>query len=174
MSEIKPWLRSGDYIIDIGCGTGTLTELLLRQGFKVLPVDVEDLSCVVEVRPLLASGSHMPFRNQSFDVALLSDVLHHTPCPRALIGEAARIAHRVIVHETVYGTQLQKYLTFAMDRVLSLNFGRHPHTNLPDAGWRALFTTLNLTLVDAQYSSFWFFFRTATYLLITQRCSNVC
>lgn len=144
------FLRPGDRILDLGSGPGSVCRLLRDRGFAVTPVDIQDVALDPRARPQLYDGRRLPFADGAFDVALLLTVLHHTAAPAAVLAEAGRVAHRVIVIEDVYASTRQKYLTWWADSLLNLEFIGHPHTNRPDAAWRAQFIRLGWQLVHTQ------------------------
>lgn len=79
--------RPGSAILDVGCGTGVLAERLLREGFDVTGVDPFDamLAKMRERDPRLktvhAPGQHMPFEDNTFDLAYCVAVMHHVADP---------------------------------------------------------------------------------------------
>ncbi|HEY7647387.1 MAG TPA: class I SAM-dependent methyltransferase [Methylomirabilota bacterium] len=152
LDEIDRLLAPGDRVLDVGAGNGVLCRQLRRRGYYVVSVDVEDLSFFDDVQPVVYDGVALPFADDSFDVALLITVLHHTPDPDALLSEARRVARRVIVIEEIYDTALGKFSTFAIDSLFNLEFFGHPHTNRTDRGWRTTFQTLGLDVSAAAYS----------------------
>ncbi len=91
----------GSRIIDIGCGEGDLTRSLARGGAVTTGIDPhegriekaraasEGLSANFEV----GIGEKLPYPDGEFDVALLSNSLHHVPEDRmgATIREAIRV-----------------------------------------------------------------------------------
>ncbi|MFW9936891.1 MAG: class I SAM-dependent methyltransferase [Candidatus Thorarchaeota archaeon] len=79
----KDVLKENTYLIlDLGCGTGFSTEILLAEGFRVIAVDIliDMLSKAVKkkhffpnnknVEYLLADINHLPFRINSIDLAI--------------------------------------------------------------------------------------------------------
>jgi 2-polyprenyl-3-methyl-5-hydroxy-6-metoxy-1,4-benzoquinol methylase len=165
IADISEYLDRGNIIVDVGAGTCQITELLLKDGFDVTPVDVDNLSCVEGIEPILFDGQHLPFTGGSFDLALLINVLHHVRDPDELLQETARVASCMIVHEDIYTSKTQEYLTKAMDSILNLEFIGHPHSNRNDQEWRDTFVRLNLRLKASKYKKFWSIFSNATYLV---------
>ena len=149
---IAPYLKHADRIVDIGAGSCNISELLLKKGFKVTPADIEDLSLVNQIKPIIIDGKKLPFKNDAFDVALIIGVLHHTGSPIDIIKEAKRVSPRLIIIEDIYTTRCEKYITYALDSLQNQEFNGHPHSNKTDAEWRLLFHELGLKLREAKYS----------------------
>ena len=162
---IAPCLEEAPRIVDIGAGTGNVTQVLRRRGWEVTPLDVEDLTFVDGMVPVLYDGGTIPFGPDSFDVALISTVLHHVRDQTAILAEAARVAPRVVVVEDVYDGLASRYFTWAMDSLLTLEFRGHPHSNRTDAEWRALFVEMGLELRTAKYRRSFGLLRHAVYCL---------
>jgi SAM-dependent methyltransferase len=136
---IAPDLQGVRSLVDIGTGTGNLAEVLRERGLDVVPVDVENLSFTHGVVPLIYDGQRLPFEADAFDAALISAVLHHLDDGAALLGEARRVAPRVIVIEDVHRNRLHRTVCSLLDRLLSLEFDDARHTYRSDAAWRSLF-----------------------------------
>ncbi|MCA9646287.1 MAG: methyltransferase domain-containing protein [Myxococcales bacterium] len=168
VSELLPHIPVGSTVIDIGAGTCDVAARLIDHGRHVIPVDVRSVSCVDSLAPVLFDGHTLPFADDSFEWALLVDVLHHTD-PERLLCEAARVSSRIIVHEDIFTSRTQMLLTFAMDSITNLEFVGHPHSNKSDAGWRRLFRIHGLTVQHASQRDFWRAFTCATYVLRVHR-----
>jgi len=147
LNLIGPCLKKKDKIIDIGSGPCIMAKRLLENGHSLTPVDVKDLSFYKDIEPIIYNGKKLPFKNDSFDVALLIAVLHHTPDPIKIIKEAKRVAKRIIIVEDVYENTFQKLLTFGVDSLINLEFFGHPHSNKNDEEWLKVFKDLNLKLL---------------------------
>ncbi|MEM6722794.1 MAG: class I SAM-dependent methyltransferase [Bacteroidota bacterium] len=158
-------LQPTDTILDIGAGGALISKELMNRGHRVTPLDLENLSYLPEIEPIVYDGQTMPFEENSHDVALLLTVLHHTQDPEAILQETKRVAKRIILIEDVYNNVFQKYLTFFMDGIVNWGYSPCPHTNKDDKGWKATFKQLDLELVSVSYLRVLFFFRQAVYEL---------
>ena len=99
---IAPHLRDGDTILDVGCGAGALGAALHSQtrarGISVRVEGLERFPRGGEPIPVTPyAGESFPFANQSFDVVIIADVLHHERHPDALLRECIRVSKRDVV-----------------------------------------------------------------------------
>ena len=88
----------GSAVLDIGCGDGTIGNLLAERGSEVSIEGVEFAprpQCRIPCRPF--DGAVLPFADGSFDVCLFVDVLHHTDDPTILLREARRMTRRFVL-----------------------------------------------------------------------------
>lgn len=98
LGHLLPPLR----VADLGCGEGYLTIEASRWASQVIAVDRS--TAVMKRAQTLASRrgvsnviwkrgelEHLPIRDASVDVALLSQALHHAEHPASAVGEAVRI-----------------------------------------------------------------------------------
>jgi len=91
-------------ILDVGAGTGRQVATLREALPGVQIVGIEPVPELVEVgrrtyslgedNLVVGDGLKLPFQDASFDFVIETGVLHHTPRPRAMILEMARVARR--------------------------------------------------------------------------------
>ncbi|MEN2786860.1 class I SAM-dependent methyltransferase [Sphingomonas qilianensis] len=139
-------LPSGARVLDVGCGSGDLAQLLmqLRPDVKIEGIDVL-------IRPDTAitvhqyDGQTIPFANNAFDAAIVVDVLHHTDDPAAVMTEIARVAPVVIVKDHLRdGIGASLTLSF-MDWVGNAAHGvRLPYNYLSRREWAGIWDRLGL------------------------------
>ena len=165
VNKIKLFIKLNDSILDIGSGTCNICEVLLNKGYNLTPLDIQDLSFVNNIKPIIYDGTKIPFKDNEFDKSLILTVLHHTPEPEKILNEAKRVSKRIIVTEDIYSNKIHKYLTYFFDSLLNLEFTGHPHTNKSNKEWKKTFEKLGLKLLAAKYSTSFIVFRHATYYL---------
>lgn len=94
---LGPSPHDGRSAIDVGCGSGELSQALSRQGAAVTCLDLTAVAtrraqalnpeaCVVQ-----GDALRLPFPDASFDLGISMGVLHHTPDWRQGLGELARV-----------------------------------------------------------------------------------
>ncbi len=92
----------GDNIIDIGCSIGnTFGERAINvdsRSHEEIREDARSFHGEITIPNFIqADASHLPFKDGSFDVAVLSEILEHVEDPVAALNEAQRIATFVII-----------------------------------------------------------------------------
>ena len=165
VKQFEQYLNKNDVILDVGSGDCRVCEILKEKGYNVAPLDVRNLSCCDTVEPILYGGKKMPFKDNKFDVALILNVLHHTPNPVEIIKEAKRVSKRVMIIEDIYKNKIHKYLTNFLDSLYNLQFIEHPHSNKTDKEWQLLFEKLGLEIKDAKHVNLLPVFRNVVYHL---------
>ena len=99
-------IKPGDRVLDVGCGTGRhACEIFRTLGADVAGIDLnmEDLRKAALTLYLMddssdgswiisrADATKLPFRDNSFDVVICSEVLEHIPGNKAAIAELVRV-----------------------------------------------------------------------------------
>lgn len=103
----------GKRVLEIGCGMGLHTELMLRAGAQVCSIDLSPTSVMATRRRLELKGlpcdvsevdaESLPFVDQSFDFVWSWGVMHHSARTGRIVREIARVlrpdgACRVMVY----------------------------------------------------------------------------
>jgi methionine biosynthesis protein MetW len=108
--EILRLVRPGSRVLDIGCGEGTLLDLLTHnkavdgRGLEISPKGVA--ACITRGLAVVqgdADRDLADFPTQAFDYAILSQTLQAVREPRRVLEELLRIADRAIVSFPNFG-----------------------------------------------------------------------
>jgi SAM-dependent methyltransferase len=87
---IRERVPVGSKVLDVGCGTGVLAARLQREGFAVTGADPFEAMLArmtardPRVEAVHASGQHLPFDDDTFDLTYCVAVMHHIADPRAV------------------------------------------------------------------------------------------
>jgi ubiquinone/menaquinone biosynthesis C-methylase UbiE len=90
-------LKPGARVADLGCGSGVFTDLLYRQGYDAVGLDISPKLITLgkakypKVEFLEGDVEHLPFPSSSLDGILLSGLVHHLPDPTLCAAEAFRV-----------------------------------------------------------------------------------
>lgn len=149
VSRIKPYIKNSRKLIDIGSGNGDVAYLLKNQGKDITPVDVGDFHWFRLVKPIIYDGKKLPFPDKYFDTALLLMVLHHTPNPKIVFSEAARVAREIVLIETSFTTPINKFFTVLSDALANLRLEAFWSSYKTDAEWRTFFSEKEFKIINS-------------------------
>lgn len=139
VKRIFSYLKNSKKIVDIGSGTGDVAFLLGKKGKNITPVDVGNFHGPRLVKTTIYDGKTLPFKNKSFDIALLLMVLHHTPNPELIFKEASRVANEIVVIETSYTSLINRVFTIISDAIGNLRLDAFWDSYKTDEKWREVF-----------------------------------
>ena len=108
LEAITEALKDCHLILDVGTGTGRFAQYLVESGLSVVGVDVS-LHMMAEARAkgvrdlVRADVQHLPFRDLSFDGAVMIHVLHLVGDWVRTIHELGRVTSKIMVSEVGEG-----------------------------------------------------------------------
>jgi methionine biosynthesis protein MetW len=113
-SVIEKIVGKNKKVIDLGCGDGSLMQLLSKNGNKCHGVEISQSGVdvckkkglnVVEGR----IDTKLPYKDKSFDVAICNVTLHMAMYPEVLIKEMRRISKKQIVTFPNFGFIVNRF-----------------------------------------------------------------
>jgi SAM-dependent methyltransferase len=115
----------GESLLDVGAGDGLIGAGLARKLGATRAVGVDVRPQHGSALPTVAyDGARLPFEDRSFELVVLSDVLHHAADPLVLLREALRVASRaVLLKDHLAFSPLTHALLWAMDVAGNLEQG---------------------------------------------------
>ncbi len=93
-------IERGARVADLGCGSGVFTDLLQRHGCDCTGLDLSPKLIEIArakfpaVEFVEGDVEQLPFADASFDVVLLSGLVHHLPDPARCAAEVFRVLRR--------------------------------------------------------------------------------
>jgi SAM-dependent methyltransferase len=135
--------------LDVGCGAGELALLLQQSTQEVSLEGVDVLVRPNSVIPVVEfDGNTLPFNENSFDFVVISDVLHHTDDPVALLKECARVTRtHVLIKDHLCNSKLDELILGLMDWVGNRGHGVYlPYNYLSTGQWEAAYEQAGLTV----------------------------
>jgi len=97
LTNLMPYIRVHDEILDVGCAMGGLLDYLYAKGFNRLcacdmsQAYVEYVRMNGRHRIKLGNAEALPFEDHVFDVIIMEQVLEHLPDPVKAFAEAKRV-----------------------------------------------------------------------------------
>jgi len=103
-TALKSVIYKNDIVLDAGCGSGELCQIVRILGGQPIGLDISKsylrrASRFVEDR-ICASLDHLPFRTNVFHVVLCADVIEHIPNYDNALAELYRVCKRAVVITT--------------------------------------------------------------------------
>ena len=131
MDYLAEFLPAAGRVLDIGCGTGKISRLLMERNPKL---KVEG----IEVKAF--DGKRIPFADKAFDAVIFVDVLHHTNKHSALLKEAFRVSKgAVVIKDHICRTTFDFVVLAFMDCVGNRSLGiRSIHNYYSQSKWRKI------------------------------------
>lgn len=154
----KAWVKKGDSLLDIGCGTGVVADELRRLlKVKISGCDTDKYLLRNIHYKNMSSDNQIPFKSNQFNIAMFNDVLHHTSYKTQikLIKDSLRVANEVFIFELI-PTLRGKLLDYLLNKI------HNPRMNIPftyrrQKDWEKLFRNNSINYDKRQVKTPWFY-----------------
>ncbi len=92
-NEIFHFLRPSGLILDLGCGSGRHTAYLIQNELQVIALDISpvQLKRVIQGDRVCGDAVRLPFKSDTFDSLLCSELLEHLEKPELCVNEVHRV-----------------------------------------------------------------------------------
>ncbi len=124
-------------VLDVGAGAGWLSEMLVNRGFETNALDL-GLDSILRAKKRLERRSitvpftegdvyRLPYRSESFDAVVASEILEHLEKPKEALSEIARIVKPggSIIVSTPYRERIEEILCIHCNRKTPVNAHLH-------------------------------------------------
>ena len=143
---VSPYINKGEKILDIGAGTGLISEILGNKA-KMTLLDVKNYN-QTKLPLKIYDGKKIPFKDKSFDTALLLTVFHYIPNQVEFLREVKRVCNKIVMVDDVYKTSFGKFIVNLNDSVVSNTVGIFTKFNfLKDEEFKQIFKKAGLKLI---------------------------
>ena len=150
VNSLGAMIPPSTHVLDVGCGDGQISARIARscQNVSVTGLDVL-LRPAPHIPVIQFDGTTIPFADNSFDVVMFVDVLHHTDDPAVLLAEAVRVTRRYVLLKDHFRTGFLAYATLRlMDWCGNVHHGvALPYNYLSESEWSRLYCQTGLTPV---------------------------
>lgn len=135
LSEIP---AEGKWILDVGCGGAWLAKSLVPRGRHVISMDISDINPIKALREVSKENHHavvadvfeLPFRKDSLDCIIASEIIEHVPDPGRFLSELYQVLKpggKLIV-TTPYNELIRTSLCIHCNRLTPHNAHLHSFT----------------------------------------------
>src|SRR3989344_6742626 len=109
LQKIFPYEEfKGKKVLDVGCGTGDFSLILILYASEVVGIDLAEASIILaktkmplgNIKFIVSSAYEMPFPDDSFDIVVCRNMLHHLDEPEKAIKECSRLAKTIVIIES--------------------------------------------------------------------------
>ena len=139
-------------ILDVGMGNGTIAKQVQKDyNADIKGVDVIDYN-ITDIPLTIYDGRRIDFKDGSFDITLIMEVLHHCDDALAVLKEVKRVTKdKIIIFEDVYTSKIHKIVTYLYDFMMNIRHSVNVPFNFKNQReWVNIFRELGLRLVEVK------------------------
>ncbi|MDO8623717.1 MAG: methyltransferase domain-containing protein [archaeon] len=149
--QVSLLCKNNQTILDVGCDDGTTAEKIIQFNptLKIVGIDIQE-DRMSRIPRKIYNGKVIPYPNNSFDVVMALDVLHHTEDVLSLIKEMKRVSRKyIIIKDHMIYSKYSRWLICFTDWISNAPYGIKSSYNFPTKNeWERYFNELNLKVTD--------------------------
>lgn len=138
-------------ILDVGCDDGSTAEIIMKlnPSLKIVGIDVQSHR-PSKIPKVIYDGKRIPFPDDSFDIVMVLDVLHHAEDIPLLLKEINRVSKKyIIIKDHIAYSVFSRFLLAFNDYIANAPRGIESVFNYPSLPrWDSYFNELNLKMVQ--------------------------
>lgn len=148
---ISSLCESDSYILDYGCDNGSTAKMIMNFNptLKIVGIDIQS-NRPSKIPRKIYDGKKIPFPDNTFDIVISLDVLHHTKNISDNIKEMKRVSKKyLIIKDHMIYSIFSKLLIGFSDYISNVPYGIKCSFNFPTSEkWNKIFKTLNLEVIE--------------------------
>ena len=137
-------------ILDVGCDDGSVAEMImeLNPSLKIKGIDIQ-ANHPSKIPRKIYNGKKIPYPDNSFDIVMVLDVLHHTKDILSILKEIKRVSKKcVIIKDHTTNSIFSRWLISFTDYMSNFPYGIKCTFNFPSSQmWESYFDQLKLKIV---------------------------
>ena len=132
---IKRLPKNAELILDVGCGSGWVAKHFLAQGKKVVSMDISIKNSIQVLKEnphenhaaVVADVYHLPFKQNSFDAIIASEIMEHVYDPKLFIAKLVNVLKPggILIITTPYNEKIDYFLCVHCNKLTPKNAHLH-------------------------------------------------
>lgn len=128
LKKLLDAIGPAESLLEVGCGTAHFTRWFESVGLSCYGLDLSDLMLNEakklwnSTRLLRGDSSHLPFKDDSFDIVALITSMEYMPNPVMVLREGLRVARKGIILGL-----MNKWSLPTIRRIIQIKMGRNPY-----------------------------------------------
>jgi SAM-dependent methyltransferase len=148
---ISSLCENNSYILDFGCDDGSTAKMImkLKPSLKIVGVDIQN-NHPSKIPRKIYNGEKIPYPDNTFDIVLSLEVLHHTKDMMRHIKEIKRVSKKyILIKDHMTYSAFSKLLICFTDFISNVPYGIKCAFNFPTSKqWNKMFNKLNLKIIE--------------------------
>lgn len=143
--------EDNSYILDFGCDDGSTADMIMKinPSLKIVGIDIQS-NRISKIPRKIYNGNKIPYPDNTFDIVMSLNVLHHTKDILRHVKEMKRVSKKylLIKDNMVFGPFSKSLICFT-DYISNVPYGIKCVFNfLSSEQWNKIFKSVNLKMIE--------------------------